>query len=273
MSILPASAPLFSILSALVEEYSGLHYGLSDRDIFIDRVGSRAMEVGFDSLLDYYYYLRYDPAGSLELERLVDELVVNETFFFRELEPLRVLVSELIEPRVRQGMRPRIWSAACSTGEEPLTLAMLLAEAGLLSRVDLIASDISQRALGRARAGKFGRRSMREVPDPVLANRYIREDASGLTVSAELRRSIDWRRINLCDGPSVAAIGACDVILCRNVLIYFSDETLVRVIGHLAQSLAPDGVIFVGVSESILRFGTVLECEEKNHVFFYRKRV
>ena len=272
--MLPASAPLFSILSALVEEYSGLHYGLSDREIFIDRVGSRAMEVGFDSLLDYYYYLRYDPAGSRELEKLIDELVINETFFFRELEPLRLLVSEIVEPRVRQGRRPRIWSAACSTGEEPLTLAMLLAEAGLLSRVELVASDISERALERARAGKFGRRSLREVPDPALASRFIREEATGgLTVSAELRHSIDWRRINLCDGASVASIGECDVILCRNVLIYFSDETLVRVIGHLTRALARAGIIFVGVSESILRFGTILECEEKNRVFFYRKRV
>jgi chemotaxis protein methyltransferase CheR len=199
--------------------------------------------------------------------------VVNETYFFRELEPLRVLVSEFILPRVRQGMRPRIWSAACSTGEEPLTLAMLLADAGVLSRVELIASDISVRALERARAGKFGRRSLRDVPDPALASRFISEDATGgLTVSAEVRRFIDWRRINLLDTASVAGLGTCDVILCRNVLIYFSDETLVRVIGHLTDALAPDGSIFVGVSESILRFGTILECEEKNHVFFYRKR-
>ena len=85
------------------------------------------------SLLDYYYFLRYDDDGKVELERLVEALLVHETYFFRELEPLQVLVEHFVEPLVKQGMRPRIWCAACATGEEPLTLAMLLASAGCCS--------------------------------------------------------------------------------------------------------------------------------------------
>src|SRR4051794_35312987 len=140
MPALTASAPIFAILSALVEEHAGLHYALADREIFLERVSPRAIEAGFDSLLDYYYYLRYDPSGPAELDKLVDALVVNETFFFREIDPLRLVVSEFVRPRVAEGRRPRIWSAACSSGEEPLTLAMLLAEADLLSKVDIVAS-------------------------------------------------------------------------------------------------------------------------------------
>ena len=149
---------------------------------------------------------------------------------------------------------------------------MLLADAGLLHRVELVASDISARALERARSGRFGRRSLRDPPDPALAARWLKEDATGaLVVAEELRNSIQWKRLNLCDPAAAAAMAPCDVVLCRNVLIYFSDETLVRVLRHLSDSLAPEGSLFVGIAESLLRFGTFFTCEEKNRVFFYRK--
>jgi chemotaxis protein methyltransferase CheR len=272
MAALSASPPVFAILSALVSSHAGLHYGLADQEVFIERVASRAVDAGFDSLLDYYYFLRYDPGGPAELAKLVDALVVNETFFFRELEPLRLVVSQFLVPRVREGRRPRVWSAACATGEEPLTLAMLLAEEGVLSKVDIVASDISARALERAKVGRFSRRSLRDPPDARLASRWIREaPGGGLTVPAELLNAIEWRQMNLCDPSSAASMAPCDVILCRNVLIYFGDDALVRVIGSLTGALTPDGALFVGISESLLRFGTLLTCEERNQVFFYRK--
>jgi chemotaxis protein methyltransferase CheR len=265
------SGPVFAILSALVEERAGLHYGPGEQALFLDRVKPRADEAGFESLLDYYYFLRYDPAGVPELDELVAHLVVNETYFFREIDALKLIVTRFIQPLVSSGRRPRIWSAACATGEEPLTLAMLLAQAGLLSEVDLVASDISQRALDSARSGSFSRRSLRYGIDAALANRWLREEPNRLRVASELLEAIEWRRVNLCEPAQTAAIGACDVVLCRNVLIYFRDETVVRVIEGLASRLKPDGALFVGVSESLLRFGTALACEEADQVFYYRK--
>jgi chemotaxis protein methyltransferase CheR len=266
-----AARPVFAILSALVEERMGLYYGPDEHELFLDRVNTRAQEAGFDSLLDYYYFLRYDAQGSQELTELGAHLVVGETFFFRELEPLRLIVNRFVQPRVQAGQRPRIWSAACATGEEPLTLAMLLAEAGLLSKVDLIASDVSERALARARAGRFSRRSLRQHTDVTLAPRWIREEGDKLCVSDDLIRTIDWRRINLCAPAEVGTVGMCDVILCRNVLIYFREETVSRVIETLATNMTADAALFVGVSESLLQFGTALSCEEADQVFFYRK--
>ena len=146
-----ASTPVLAILSALVEERTGLHYGLLDHALLAEKAGVRAAEAGFESLLDYYYYLRYDAGAGPEMDALVDALVVGETYFFRELPPLEVLAG-IAEDLVLRGVRPRIWSAACASGEEPLTLAMLLDERGLLGRVDLVASDISPRALARARS-------------------------------------------------------------------------------------------------------------------------
>ena len=272
MASLAASLPVFSILSSLVEEYAGLHYGLPDREIFLERVGGRALEAGFDALLDYYYFLRYDPEGEAELERLVEALVVGETYFFRELPPVALVADHLVPALLRRGVRPRIWSAACATGEEPLTLAMLLDERGLLGAVDLVASDISARALARAAAGRYGSRAVRDGAPPELVERYLRrEPDGGFTVSRRLVSAVDWRRVNLLERERMGGIGPVDVVLCRNVLIYFAEATVARVVDHLSSTLRPGGTLLVGVSESLLRFGTSLECEEHGNVFLYRK--
>jgi chemotaxis protein methyltransferase CheR len=266
--LLPMSPQVFSILSALVADRSGLHFELSHASIFAEKVGDRAVEAGFESLLDYYYYLRYDAGGSDELTKLVEALVVNETYLFRELAPLETAVDEFIAPLVSKGARPRIWCAACATGEEPHTVAMLLAARGMLDQVDLVASDISATVLARARSGRFGRRAVRgEIPS--FAQRWVTVDASGVALPSHLTQAIDWRQVNLVDTTAVRALGTFDVILCRNVLIYFSDDTVRGVISQLMARLAPGGALFVGISESLLRFGLPLRCEEKNGVFLY----
>lgn len=268
----PDSPAIFSILSALVAERTGLHYAATERELFFERVQARAGEAGFDSLLDYYYFLRYDAGAAAEMRALAEALVVNETFFFREIEPLRVIVARFLWPAVRAGMRPRVWSAACSTGEEPLTLAMLLADAGLLHDVDIVASDISDRALARAKAGRFSARAVRDGFDIHLASAYLTKEPSGeWTIARDLIDAVQWRRVNLTEPEAVAAQGQFDVVLCRNVLIYFSDSTVVRVLRTLSDALRPHGALFVGVSESLMRFGTVLSCEERDRVFFYRR--
>jgi chemotaxis protein methyltransferase CheR len=228
------------------------------------------MEAGFESFLDYYYFLRYDPGGPAELDAMLESLVVNETYLFRELSALETMVTEFIAPAVNEGRRPRIWCAASSTGEEPHTVAMLLAAQGILEEVELIASDISVEALERARSGRFSRRAIRQqIPD--FASPWLDVTEKGIAVSPRLTKAIDWRRINLMDDATIAALGAFDVVLCRNVLIYFSDPTIRRIIDRLSGVLKPSGVLLVGVSESLLRFGSSLICEEKNGVFLYRK--
>jgi chemotaxis protein methyltransferase CheR len=267
----PASTPVLAILGALVEERTGLHYGLLDHAVLAEKAGVRAAEAGFESLLDYYYYLRYDAGAAAEMDALVDALVVCETYFFRELPPLQALVDE-VEALVARGARPRIWSAACATGEEPLTLAMLLDARGLLGEVDLVASDISARALDRARRGRHGPRSLRDGAPPALVERYLHREPDGsIRVAGGLAEAITWRRVNLQDPAQVAAVGIADAVVCRNVLIYFSDETAVRVVERLSAALHRGGLLLVGISESLLRFGTNLLCEEHGNVFLYRR--
>lgn len=271
MDDLELTPPVFAILSSLIEERIGLTYTAGDRDLLASKVSVRAAELGFGSLLDYYYFLRYDASSDAEFTALVNALVVNETFFFREFTPLSVMVAEVVVPRAAAGQRPRIWCAACSTGEEPITLAMLLEQHGLLDRVEIVASDISSSALARAQSGQYSRRSLRQVPDPSLAAKWLEMRDQVITVPAALRESIQWKQLNLMDDAAVAKLGSFDLILCRNVLIYFSDATVSRVVSRIGARLRVDGALLVGVSESLLRFGSSLRCEESSGIFYYRK--
>jgi len=267
---LPLSPQVFAILSALIEERTGLHYDVGELELFRERVSGRATERGFESLLDYYYFLRYDAEADAELALLVETLVVNETYFFRELAPLKVVVGDFVPRLLARGSRPRIWCAACSTGEEPLTLAMLLDEAGLLNQVTLVASDISARVLAHARAGVYRRRSLRALP-PGAVGRWLEGDEESMRVAPRIARAVTWHRVNLADAGEPPALGPFDIIICRNVLIYFRDQTIERVVDGLWQQLTPDGHLLVGASESLLRFKVAFVCEEHRGTFFYRK--
>lgn len=267
---LPLAPSVFAILSGLIEERLGLFFAADDGDILAEKLSPRAVECGFDSLLDYYYYLRYDASSGEELERLAEALVVNETYIGRELDQLSALVDDLLPRLLAERGRLRLWSAACSTGEEPLTLAGMLQDRGLLSRVELVASDISQRVLAIARAGRFSGRSLRSLP--AAASSWLEFDGPVAAARSELLRSVAFRQLNLSDRDAVRRVGKLDVIICRNVLIYFRDATVKAVVQSLTDALTPGGYLLVGASESLLRFGVdQLRCEEHGGAFFYRK--
>ena len=280
---MPSLSPqLFAILSALVEERLGLHYGREDAEIFGDKIAMRASEAGFETALDYYYFLRYDPAARAELDSLADALVVGETYFFRELEPLRLAVEHAVKPAVARSGKARIWSAACATGEEPVSLSLVLEAEGIRTSCEIVATDLSTRALAKARAGSYGPRSLRAMPPEAvqatvtgslatIAQQRIVRDGSRAQVARPIVDAIDYRQINLLDDAAIRALGAFDLIVCRNVLIYFADATVKRVVTSLASILRSDGRLLIGASESLLRFGTVLRCEERGGGFLYAR--
>jgi chemotaxis protein methyltransferase CheR len=266
---LPISPPVFAILSALIEERFGVFFAASDSEVLAEKVSPRALALGFDSLLDYYYFLRYDPNAERELERLAEVLVINETYFRREADQLEALVGKLLPNLLQQRPSLRIWSAACSTGEEPLTLCGMMNGRDLLPRVQIVASDISQRALAIAQNGRYSGRSLRAI-DPSNSS-WLDFDGRIATVKPALRECVTFRQLNLTDTASIARLGQFDVILCRNVLIYFRDATIKQVVQALSAALTPGGYLLVGASESLLRLGTDLICEEHGGAFFYRK--
>jgi chemotaxis protein methyltransferase CheR len=267
---LPLSPQVFSILSGLVAERLGLHFDESQASVFAEKVGARAVEAGFDSLLDYYYYLRYDAGAEGETAKLAEALVVGETYLFRELGPLETAISDIVVRRLGEGRRPRVWCAASATGEEPHSFAILLAARGILHEVEILASDINASSLERAVSGRHGPRSLR-ADVPAFAEPWLHTAEREVVVDRRITKAIAWRRINLVDDAAVDALGMFDVILCRNVLIYFDDRTARRVVERLAAHLSVGGALFVGISESLLRLETPLHCEERNGVFLYRK--
>jgi chemotaxis protein methyltransferase CheR len=266
--LLPLSPQVFSILSALIEERLGLHFGPDHRDLLAEKLAPRASERGLESMLDYYYFLRYDADAETEFLAIADALTVNETYFLREAQQLRVLVEDFIAPSARPGKRFRVWCAACSTGEEPLSLAAMLDERGLLGRVEIVASDLSARALEVASRGLYGARSVRSLEQ---LPGWLRREGAHHAPDERLRQAIDWRRLNLLDEAAIHALGRFDAIACRNVLIYFRDETTQRVVSNLYRVLETEGVLLVGASESLMRLGTTFKCEERRGAFFYRK--
>jgi chemotaxis protein methyltransferase CheR len=269
---LPLSSQVFTITAHLLAEKTGLQYRPADREPLAEKLSERAAELGLGSLLDYYYYLRYDEGAARELSTLVDMLVVQETYLFREADPLRVIARRIVPELLQRGERVRMWCAACATGEEPYTLAMLLAETGLLGQVEILASDISDRGLERARRGIYAGRSLRNLSAGASPAHLI-EDAPGqVRVSETLRRAVTFCRVNLVEETAVRALGTFHLILCRNALIYFSEATVAQVARTLSDALMDDGLLVVGASESLLRFGTLLVCEERDGAFFYRRR-
>lgn len=259
-----------ALFADLLEDASGLHYGVGERLILTSKIEAHMLELGHHSLLDYYYQLRYDDPHGLERARLIEAIAVHETYFFRELAPITQLVQGHLAEVVRVHGRARVWSAACATGEEPYTLAMLLEDRGLLDHVEIVASDLSATAVARAMTGRHSRRALRDGHPPDLAARYLEVGNLGITVTPRIRDAVRFHTINLLDDAAVRQLGRFDAILCRNVLIYFRDDRVVSVVDRLTRMLRPAGLIAVGISESLLRYGTLLVCEERGRSFFYR---
>ncbi|HEX8149810.1 MAG TPA: protein-glutamate O-methyltransferase CheR [Pyrinomonadaceae bacterium] len=265
------------LLRDLIHERTGLFFDNGKGDILTDKLSPLVIERGFASLLDYYYLLKYDEAAQDEWLSVMNALSVPETYFWREMDQVRALV-ETIVPRwfAAPGAGPlRIWSAACATGEEPLTIAMALKEAGWLGRVpiEIRASDASTSAVEKARRGVYRERSFRNLPAELRA-RYFTQEGETKTwrVDARLHACVEWGVANLMDEAQVAPRAAANVIFCRNVFIYFSNQSVGRTVRTFAAHIRPPGHLFVAASESLLRISEDFELQEIGNAFVYVRR-
>ena len=214
-------------------------------------------------------YLRRLLAGEARsVALLVEHAVVGETYFYRHPEQLAALTRVLLLGRPLD--RPlRIWSAGCATGEEPYTLAMLLLEAGRGQAGDqVLATDVSARALAAARAGQYGEWSLRRL-EPALRGRFFRAAGRGLTVTGEVRSPVEFRRHNLVTGPPPG--DGFDLVVCRNVLIYFTAATAAAVLERLIASLRPGGWLLVAPVETPLLAGLPVERHLEGGVILLRR--
>jgi chemotaxis protein methyltransferase CheR len=272
--VLGFSEKAFALLRDLIADQTGIYFPDDRRDMLADKLSDLLARLGMTSYLDYYYLLRYDSSAARHWSELVDRLSVPETYFWRQPEQI-VALANIVAPRhfERSPETPlRIWSAACCTGEEPLSIAIALAECGLLDNrpIEITASDVSEEMLKRARRGVYGERSFRSIPDE-LRQRYFEKVDGGWQVDPSLHARITWIRANLVAPVDVRPLAAADVIFCRNVLIYFSDPAIVRIARVFAEELSDDGYLFLGAAESLTRLDTDFELSEVGDAFVYLK--
>ena len=267
------SGSVTTILRDLIHEHLGLMYEPHQFDYVADRLAPRIVARGLDSFMDYYYLLKYEAAPD-EWLHVMDALAVNETFFWREIDQLRAVVNVIV-PRLADGLRGsplRIWSIPCATGEEPLTLAMLLEEARWFDRleIEIIGSDASPSAIERARAGRYGERSFRNLPASMRDKYFVKGDGQS-TVVSELQRRISYDVVNLMAADQVTRHASASIVICRNVFIYFSDRSIRRALDTFERTMPSPGFLCVGASESLLRRTTVFELQEIGGAFVYVK--
>jgi len=272
--VLGLSQSVFTLLRDLVAERTGVHFPDDRRDQLADKLSDLLSARGMTSYLDYYYLLRYDSEAERHWSELADRLAVPETYFWRQPEQFAAL-ADVVVPRhfANAGAPPlRIWSAACCTGEEPLSIAIALAERGLLHRlpIEIVASDASPAMVERARRGVYGERSFRALP-PALRERYFVRDGAGWRVDQAVHGTVRWTTANLVEPASVSMLASADVIFCRNVFIYFSDDTVAQVARLFAERMSDGGLLFLGASESLARLDTPFELGEIAGAFVYSK--
>lgn len=246
------------------------------------RLGERRLATGARDFADYFFKVsRRDAKGREELQRMLEACVTHETYFFREPRQLMALEREVLpalalELEKRGGPRRlRAWSAGCSTGEEAYTLAMLLLRSPFLHgfALEVLGTDLSQAALARARAGVYGSGSFRGT-DTGPVSRYFLPKAGAANqqqVSPEVKKVVTFGVLNLWDPSQAGMVARMDLIMCRNVLIYFDRPGKLRVLGHLHDALRPGGWLLLGHSENLLNLPTRLEAVSLAHDLVYRR--
>jgi chemotaxis protein methyltransferase CheR len=262
----------FRVMRDMVQRSSGLFFKDVKQSLFEKRVDNRCGALKCRTSEEYIARVSSDME---ELSRLIEELTTNETYFFRDQEQLAAFIEDAV-PRViavRQqcnGSVLKIWSAACSTGEEPYSLAMLLQERYPGVKYEIVATDIHRGALDTARRGLYEGRSLKDVSPKMLA-RFFTPVQDGFEVNHDVRKTVDFRQLNLLDEQRMRLMWNFDIIFCRNVLIYFTRETIQKITHLLYESLAPGGFMFLGQAESMHLLGGALKVVHFNRGLGYMK--
>lgn len=267
----------FRLLRDFIRSQSGIHFGENSKPILEKRIGRLVNARRLRSYRDYYYFLRYDRRKEEEMDAIIDAVTTNETYFFREERQLKAFRDEILpeihaEKMSRGDRTLRLWSAGCSSGEEPYTLAMLILETKLFKdwRVEIFGSDINRRVLQVARKGSYRNSSFR-VTEKSYIDRYFEEIEGNWQISEEIRKHVNFSYMNLIDPAKINLLHTMDVICCRNVIIYFDLPTKKAMIESLERKLAPGGYLMLGHSESLINITAAFELKHLKNDLVYQK--
>jgi chemotaxis protein methyltransferase CheR len=246
---------VFTLLSSLVRERSGLVLTPDKSYLLESRLLPVARKWEQKTVAELAALLRGKPDARL-IRDIVEAMTTNESFFFRDIKPFDQFKSLVLPHLLKKRAATksiRIWSAACSSGQEPYSLAMILNEHKLqLSgwKVEIVATDLSTEILDKARAGLYSQFEVQRGLPIQLLVKYFKQEGDRWQVDAAIRAMVSYRPFNLLD--ELGSLGRFDVIFCRNVLIYFDQPTKAKVLDAMSRQLAPDGHLYLGGAETVL---------------------
>jgi chemotaxis protein methyltransferase CheR len=277
MNLVPMSDEQYAAIRSLLRDAAGLAFDESRRESVAYCIAERMRITGSPDVASYLALLTAD-GDNAERQALLDEVTIPETHFFRnppQIRALRTHVLPEILSQAKSTKRLRIWSAGCSTGEEPYTLAMLIRELLPASAgwdVRIIATDISTRALTKAREARYGERAF-VMTDPIDRQRffYLDADRGQFVVRDEVREMVEFRHHNLVTAAPPFARGEVDVILCRNVTIYFDRSTTKNLMSRLHGCLRDGGYLFLGHAETLWQVSDAFSLVPLGDAFVYRR--
>ncbi|MEK4385419.1 protein-glutamate O-methyltransferase CheR [Solibacillus sp. FSL W7-1464] len=227
------------------------------------RLTSLYEKKGYRNFVDFYNALEKDREL---MNEFLDRMTINVSEFYRNGKRWEILQNKIFPLLLQSNKRLKIWSAACSTGEEPYSLAMVLSHHLPLSQVNILATDLDENVIQKAKLGLYPERSLAEVPKPVQSKYFVQEGPF-YKVKDEIKRTVNFKKHNLLRDPYESNL---DLIVCRNVMIYFTEEAKDQIYANFSKALRPGGILFVGSTEQI--FNPAKYDFEVEDTFFYRKK-
>jgi chemotaxis protein methyltransferase CheR len=267
----------FLRLRDLIYQASGLYFDQKLQPILERRLRPRVQALHLGGFEQYYLYLQFDRERRDELQLALDAVAVHETYFFRELRALRAFGEEMLQEislRNRATTRTlRVWSAGCSTGEEAYTLAILILESGLFDdwKIELSASDLSQRVIAEARVGRYRAHSFRTIDEERRARYFTLQPDGSWLIDERLRVMVNFGCFNLADSRRFHIYSELDVIFCRNVMLYFDTAARRRTVTGFHQQLREGGYLVLGASESLVALNAPFRLAHLQNDLVYQK--
>ncbi|OGW54639.1 MAG: hypothetical protein A2Z60_05550 [Nitrospirae bacterium RIFCSPLOWO2_02_42_7] len=271
----------FTALKEMIYERTGIFFSDNKKSLLENRLSRYIEDNGYEDFEKYIDILKYSPSRDKEFSALYERITTNETFFFRDVNQLQAFETDVLPMVVKElegkGIKKmRIWSAACSTGEEPYTLAMLIRNR--ISQIynsgwdiEIHGSDISEGVLNSARVGEYNNYSIRNVPPQYLDRYFVKNGNGKYGVRPEVKGMVRLSNINLFDEAKLRMFRGMNIVFCRNVLIYFDEMAKKRVIANIYDSLAPGGYLFIGHAESLFNISRAFKLVNINNVLIYQK--
>jgi chemotaxis protein methyltransferase CheR len=265
----------FILLREIIHERTGVFYELNQLDVVRDKLTPLILNQGMMSFIDYYYLLKFDSQYSDEWDHVFDAISVQETYFGRELDHINTLIQTIIPKFAKdQDLHTlKIWSAACASGEEPLTIVIALKESGWFDKIpiEIYASDFSPKAILKAQAGLYGKHSFRNWSDALIHKYFVEKDRKYQVIDT-VHDCIHWRLANLNIKDNINQMSGMHIIFCRNVFIYFSEYAIRNTVRSFYECMEVPGYLFTGVSESIQKYTDDFDLQKIGGAFVYVKQ-